>query len=51
MSKLLLVAVAAAAAVGSVVAASDANARYVRAPRAYYVPRIRSGIPWAAKVL
>jgi hypothetical protein len=36
MTKILVVAAAAAVAVGSVVATSEANARYVRAPRAFY---------------
>jgi hypothetical protein len=36
MSKILVVAATAAVALGSVVATSDANARYVRAPRAFY---------------
>ena len=36
MSKILVVAASAAVALGSVVATSDAHARYVRAPRAFY---------------
>jgi hypothetical protein len=36
MSKILVVAAAAAVALGSVVASSDANARHVKAPRAFY---------------
>jgi hypothetical protein len=36
MAKILLVAAAAAVALGSVVNSSDANARHVRAPRAFY---------------
>jgi hypothetical protein len=36
MSKILVVAAAAAVALGSLVASSDANARYVRAPRNFH---------------
>jgi len=36
MSKILVVAATAAVALGSVAATSDADARYVRAPRAFY---------------
>lgn len=36
MSKILITSVAAAVALSSVVATSEANARYVRAPRAFY---------------
>ena len=36
MSKILLLAACAAVALGSVVATSDANAHYMRAPRAFY---------------
>jgi opacity protein-like surface antigen len=36
MSKILLLAASAAVALGSVVTASDANARYLWAPRAFY---------------
>lgn len=36
MSKILIVAAAATVVLGSVAAASEANARYVRAPRAFY---------------
>jgi hypothetical protein len=36
MSKLLIVAVSAAVALGSVAATSQAHARYVRTPRAFY---------------
>jgi hypothetical protein len=36
MGKILVVAVAAAVALGSVAATSEANARYVRGPRAFY---------------
>ncbi len=36
MSKILVVAAAAAVALGSLVASSDANARHVRAPQNFY---------------